>query len=187
MAGARLTPVPFPCAARKDLGVFKEWMALDFYVAPGKVRNTRGIRFCVAHGASLTARGLVQRKKYKFATHKPSRELCLHILPAHFMWPRPGLSPRSSPLSSMRRRMDMLRGVHALVPYMKRQRWNLADIKSVTIAGSPTPAFDRTQDTPWSRLTLSQGCADSLLLGVEIEGIMSHLTAPARLLVAAEG
>src|SRR5262249_44923276 len=32
----------------------------------------------------------------------------------------------------------------------------------------------------------SQGGADSLLLGVEIEGIMSHLPSPARLLVAAE-
>src|SRR5262249_43971440 len=33
------------------------------------------------------------------------------------------------------------------------------------------------------RLTVSQGGADSLLLGVEIEGIMSHLPSPARLLV----
>jgi hypothetical protein len=34
---------------------------------------------------------------------------------------------------------------------------------------------------------MSQGGADSLLLGVEIKGVMSHLTSPARLLVAAKG
>jgi hypothetical protein len=36
-------------------------------------------------------------------------------------------------------------------------------------------------------LSRLQGRANSLLLGIEIEGVMSHLTSPARLLVAAKG
>ena len=36
-------------------------------------------------------------------------------------------------------------------------------------------------------LRLSQGCADRLLLGVEIKGVMPHFTPPAGLLVAAKG
>src|SRR6516164_6772187 len=49
MARARLTPVPFPRAAGKDLGVLKRWMALDLYVAPGQVRDTWGIGLDVVH------------------------------------------------------------------------------------------------------------------------------------------
>jgi hypothetical protein len=49
VAGARLTPVPLPCATGKNLGVLKRWMALDLYVAPRKVGDTRGVRFCVVH------------------------------------------------------------------------------------------------------------------------------------------
>jgi hypothetical protein len=50
----------------------------------------------------------------------------------------------------------------------------------------PNAACDRT--TPrGSHLILLQGSADSLLLGVEIKGVVSHFTSPARLLVAAKG
>jgi hypothetical protein len=49
MACARLTPVPLPCAAGKDLGILKRRMAFNLYVAPGKMRDTWGIRFSLAH------------------------------------------------------------------------------------------------------------------------------------------
>src|SRR5262249_50948131 len=60
MARARLTPVPLPRAARKDLGILKSWMALDLYVAPGKVRDTWGIGLYVAHVFNQAS--LVQNK-----------------------------------------------------------------------------------------------------------------------------
>src|SRR5262249_19605700 len=49
MTSARLTPVPLPCAARKDLGILKRRMAFNLYVAPGKMRDRWGIRFSLAH------------------------------------------------------------------------------------------------------------------------------------------
>jgi hypothetical protein len=45
VAGARLAPVPLPCATGKDLGVLKRRTSLDLYVAPGKMRDTRRVKF----------------------------------------------------------------------------------------------------------------------------------------------
>jgi hypothetical protein len=61
MAGAGLTPVPFPCATGKDLGVLKRWMALDLYVTQER-REIRG-ELGSARRMSLTTVGLVQNKE----------------------------------------------------------------------------------------------------------------------------
>ena len=40
---------PTPVRRREDLGILKRRMAFNLYVAPGKMRDTWGIRFSLAH------------------------------------------------------------------------------------------------------------------------------------------
>jgi hypothetical protein len=64
MACARLAPVPLPCAAGKDLGVLEGRIALDLYVAPGKLRDTWGNRFCLAHVFTEKSLALHRKKRH---------------------------------------------------------------------------------------------------------------------------